>query len=111
MVQEYGTAALNGFAHSLDLVNGYVVHQQDLTSLQGGNENLFDIGPKVVYSSTMRTVSAKASRIPVSGRDIIAYKPRCGEITMCPRVGQIKLDTAGKWMMPSSSRSAIGSGV
>ena len=45
-VHENGTAALNGFAHPLDLVNGYVVHEHDITSPQGRSEDLFDIGPK-----------------------------------------------------------------
>jgi len=45
-VHKYGTAALNGFAHPLDLVNGYVVHEHDVTSPQYRSENLFDIGPK-----------------------------------------------------------------
>src|SRR5215831_7699003 len=45
-VHENGTAALNGFAHPIDLMNRYIVHEHNVTPLQGRSEDLFDIGPK-----------------------------------------------------------------
>jgi hypothetical protein len=38
------TASLNGFFNSIDFMDTDVVHNHDVASLQGRNENLFGIG-------------------------------------------------------------------
>jgi len=79
--EELGTGPADGLSNRLALVGAEVVHDDDVTRLQRGNENLLDIGCEaspvdrtVEHAGRVDTIAAQrryqGERFPVTMRDL-----------------------------------------